>query len=151
MSFVKWTLIGLILLPVAETMVFILVVLVCGWILAILLFMATTFAGINVLRRTGRYDLSRFLAVFKLEGLRAFHLNTPGLGPMLGAILLVFPGFLTDIVGALLFIPPLRRWTAAAIGRKLKERRSRQTPSLIELEPGEWRQLTDASFKDKRQ
>ena len=30
MSFVKWTLIGLILLPVAETMVFILVVLVCG-------------------------------------------------------------------------------------------------------------------------
>ena len=45
MLFVKWTLIGLILLPAAETVVFILVVLLFGWIWAILLFMGTTFAG----------------------------------------------------------------------------------------------------------
>ena len=38
MLFVKWTIIGLLLLPVAETAVFILVVLVFGWIWAILLF-----------------------------------------------------------------------------------------------------------------
>jgi UPF0716 protein FxsA len=150
MLFVKWTLIGLILLPVAETVVFILVVLVFGWIWTILLFTATTFAGLNVLWRTGRGDLNRFLAAVKLEGLRAIHLNAPGLGPMLGGILLVFPGFITDIVGALLFIAPFRRWSGAAIGRRLKMRRARRNPSLIDLEPGEWRQVTDGTFQDKR-
>ena len=146
MLFVKWTLIGLILLPAAETVVFILVVLLFGWIWAILLFMGTTFAGLNLLWRTGRGNLHRFLAALKLEGIRSIHLNTPGLGAILGGILLTFPGFITDIIGALLFIPALRRWTAAAIGRKLKQRRVRQGPAQIELQPREWRQVTDATL-----
>ena len=150
MLLVKWTLIGLLLLPAAETVVFILVVVLFGWIWAILLFMGTTFAGLNVLWRTGRSDLNRFVGSVKHDGVRAIHLNSPGLGPMLGGFLLVFPGFITDFVGILLFIPQFRRWTGAAIGRKLKQRRARQGPSQIELEPREWRQVTDATLGDHR-
>ena len=150
MLFVKWTIIGLLLLPVAETAVFILVVLVFGWIWAIILFMATSFAAFDILRRTGRGEFNLFLAAVKLKGLRAVRLNTPGLGPILGAILLVFPGFITDVVGVLLFIPPLRRWAAASLGRKLNQRRARRDPCLIDLEPGEWRQLIEAPRTDKR-
>jgi UPF0716 protein FxsA len=150
MLLVKWTLMGLLLLPAAETVVFILVVVLFGWIWAILLFMGTTFAGLNVLWRTGRGDLNRFVVSVKNDGVRAIHLNSPGLGPMLGGFLLVVPGFITDFIGILLFIPQFRRWTAAAIGRKLKQRQGRRHPFEIDLEPRHWRQVTDATLKNQR-
>jgi UPF0716 protein FxsA len=150
MLLVKWTILGLLLLPVAETVVFILVVLIFGWLWAVFLFIATSVAGFDILRRKGRGDFNRFLAAVKLGGVRAIHLNTPGLGPLLGGILLVFPGFITDIVGALLFIPPLRRWAAASIGRKLKQQRAQRNPSLIELEPNQWREIPDMTRAGNR-
>jgi len=149
MSFVKWTFLCLLLLPIAEIAAFVLVMLVLGLMWAFLLLVATTFLGILVLKRSGRADLNRFLAAFNRQGIRAIHLETPGLGAILGGILLVFPGFITDVIGALLFIAPLRRWAAGAIGRKLHERRARRHPSVIDLEAGEWRQVTDATAENK--
>jgi UPF0716 family protein affecting phage T7 exclusion len=60
---------------------------------------------------------------------------------MLGGILLVFPGFITDTVGALLFVPQFQRWAAAAIGRARQRRRAARDPSVIDLTPKEWRQV----------
>jgi UPF0716 protein FxsA len=100
------------------------------------------------LRQTGRGDFDRLREAFTREGLRAIHLETPGFATMLAAILLVIPGFITDILGAALFVPAFRRWAAGTIGRAA--RRRPQDPSVIDLEPHEWRQLPDPGKKRRR-
>ena len=38
----------------------------------------------------------------------------------LAALLLILPGFLTDAVGLLMLLPPVRRWIIARVGTRLK-------------------------------
>ena len=149
MSLVKWAFIGLILLPVAEIAAFVVVALAIGWFWAACLFLATTVAGLLILRRTGRGDLERFRTEWARNGIRALHLDSPGLAPMIAGILLVLPGFVTDIAGALLLLPPVRRRLRAAISRARDEGRRQRDPSVLELSPKEWRELPDASIEDQ--
>ena len=93
-------------------------------------------------------NLDRLRVAFSREGLRAIHLETPGFATMLGGILLVIPGFITDTLGAGLFLPAFRRWAGAAIGRAA--RRRPQDTSVIDLEPGEWHQIPDKAKKPRR-
>jgi UPF0716 protein FxsA len=115
MSLLKWAFIGLVVLPAAEIVVIILLAVTIGWLWTVLLFLATSAIGVMVLRRTGRGELDRFRTAVSRDGVRAIHLDTPGLAAMVGGILLVFPGFITDLIGALLFVPPVRRWAGAII------------------------------------
>ena len=143
MFLVKWVLIGAILLPLAEVAAFIAVAMTIGWFPALVLFVATSAAGILVLKRAGRGDLDRLRAAVGAGGLRSIHLDTPGLGPILAGILLVLPGFITDLAGAVLLIPPVRRWAGATIGRALRRRRTTRDPSVIDLAPDEWHQISE--------
>jgi len=59
MSLVKWTLIGLLVLPAAELFAFFLVAALIGWLWAAGLFIATSILGALLLRRFGRADLDR--------------------------------------------------------------------------------------------
>jgi UPF0716 protein FxsA len=144
MTLVKWVFIGVILLPLAEIATFIALALTIGWLWTVALCIVTSAVGVLVLRQVGRSDLDRLRTAVRLGGLRAIHLDTPGLAPIMGAILLVLPGFITDVLGALLFVPPLRRWASAAIGRAVKKRRAARDPSVIDLTPDEWHQVPDA-------
>jgi len=65
---------------------------------------------------------------------------------MIGGILLVFPGFITDLAGLLLFLPPFRRWAAAAIGRALRKRQ--RDRSVVDLTPDQWHQVPDNLIDD---
>jgi UPF0716 protein FxsA len=48
---------------------------------------------------------------------------------LLGAVLLILPGILTDVIAVLLFVPPLRRSLAAALKQRLaRELELRPTP-----------------------
>jgi UPF0716 protein FxsA len=143
MSLVKWAFVGVILLPVAETAVFIAVVLAIGWPWAVILFVATSVVGMLVLRRIGRADFNRLRQAVATGGIRAIHLDSPGLATLAGGILLVLPGFITDVLGALLFVPPVRRWASAAIGRALRKRRAARDPSVVDLTPEEWHHVSD--------
>jgi UPF0716 protein FxsA len=147
MSLVKWGFIGFFLLPVAEMAAFVAVALTIGWFWAICLFLATSALGLLILRRSGRSDFDRFRQVFRQEGIRAIHLESPGLGPMVGAILLVFPGFITDVLGALLLIPAVRRKFRAAIARWREANRRQQDPAVVDLTPKEWRQISEKPIK----
>jgi len=147
MSLVKWGFIGLFLLPVAEMAAFVAVAITIGWLWAACLFLATTILGLLILRRSGRGDLDRFREAFRREGIRAIHLESPGLGPMLGGILLVFPGFITDALGALLLIPVVRRKLRAFIARSRETRRRQSDPSVVDLTPKEWRQISEKPIK----
>jgi UPF0716 protein FxsA len=148
MSLVKWGFIGLILLPLAEMAAFVAVAAAIGWIPAACLFLATSLLGLLILRRSGRSDLDRFRDAFRRDGLRAIHLESPGLGPMLGGILLVFPGFITDALGALLLVPVVRRTLRRFIARARETRRRERDPSVIDLTPKEWHQVSEKPIKD---
>jgi UPF0716 protein FxsA len=147
MSLVKWGFIGFFLLPVAEMAVFVAIALAIGWFSTVCLFLATTVLGLMILRRSGRADIDRFRDAVRHEGFRAIHLESPGLGPMLGGILLVFPGFITDVVGALLLIPAVRRRIRRRIARSREARRRQREPSVIDLTPKEWRQISQKPIK----
>lgn len=147
MSLVKWGFIGLFLLPVAEMAAFVAVALAIGWVGAVCLFLATTFLGLMILRQSGRSGVDRFRDAFRRDGIRAIHLESPGLGPMLGGILLVFPGFITDVLGALLFVPAVRRTLRRIIARSRDAHRRQRDPSVVDLTPKEWRQISEKPIK----
>jgi UPF0716 protein FxsA len=140
MSLVKWAFIALLLLPAAEVLAFVLVAALIGWLPAVALFITTSVVGVFLLKRSARADFDRLRAAFAREGLRGMRLDTPGAATMLGGILLVFPGFVTDVLGGALLVPALRRW----LGRKLASAaQARRDDHVIDLEPGEWHQIPD--------
>jgi len=151
MSLVKWTIIGLLVRPAAELFAFFLVAALIGWLWAAGLFIATSILGALLLRRFGRADLDRLRTAFARDGIRALHLETPGMATMLGGILLIFPGFITDLLGAALLLPTVRRWAAAKLATFARS--SRRTPRddrVIELEPSEWHQIPDRGRRRRR-
>jgi UPF0716 protein FxsA len=99
--------------------------------------------GVLLLRKSGRADLDRVRNAFARDGIRAIRLETPGVAPVIGGILLVFPGFITDILGAALYVPPLRRWGAGKLAERARRAGQRRDERVINLEPGEWHHLPD--------
>lgn len=151
MWLVKWGFVTLLVLPLAEAAAFMVVGLVFGWLWAAGLCVATSVMGAMLLRRSGRADLDQFLAALRRDGVRAIHLENPGLAALLRGILLVFPGFITDAVGALLFLPAFRRWARAKISHAGPKRRgTHNTRTVIDLPPAEWHQLPDPPPKQRR-
>jgi len=151
MSLVKWLFIGLIALPAAELLTFVMVASLIGWLRAAALFVGTSVVGVLLLRKSGRADLARFRAAFAERGVRAVHLETPGVAAIIGGILLTFPGFITDALGAALFVPIIRRWTTARLATLARDRRQgRRDDRVIDLEPGEWRQIPDQRRRRRR-
>jgi UPF0716 protein FxsA len=145
MSLVKWGFIGLLVLPAAELATFVLVASLVGWFRAAVLFIVTSVLGVLLLRHSGRRDFRRLRSAVAQEGIRGLHLETPGAGTMLGGILLVLPGFITDLLGGILLLGPTRRWLAGTLTRRAEaiQRRRRDEQHIIDLDPGEWRQLPD--------
>jgi UPF0716 protein FxsA len=151
MSLVKWTLIGLLVIPAAELLAFILVAALIGWLWAAGVFIATSIIGVLLLRRSGRADLDRLRGAFARDGIRALHLETPGVATMLSGILLIFPGFITDLAGAALLLPPLRRWAATKFAALAHNRHySPRDGHIIDLEPGEWHQILERRRRPRR-
>ena len=143
MSLVKWIFIGLVVLPAAELIALVLVAALIGWLATIALFVATSVVGLLLLRRSGRADLARLRHAFAREGTGAIRLETPGVASVLGGILLVFPGFITDALGAVLLVPKLRRWAAGKVAATAPRAPRGRDDRVIDLEPGEWHRIPD--------
>ena len=141
MSLVKWVFIGLVALPAAEIALFLILAALIGWLWTATLFVATSALGIFLLRRSGRRDLARVADGLAKGGLRGMTRNTQGLASVLGAFLLILPGFITDLAGAALFIPAVRRWAARAIAGMAQKPKPRD--GVVDLEPGEWRRIPE--------
>lgn len=108
-------LVTFILLPLVEIALF---VVVGGWIgvwATLALVVGTTLAGALVLRRLGRRaveDLRRGTGRGIAPGDLALR--------TLAGILLILPGFLTDVLGLLLLVPPLRRALVASLAARVR-------------------------------
>ena len=67
------------------------------------------------------------------------------------AILLLIPGFITDAIGLLLLIAPLRRALGAMLLKAFTSSRTPQRDGVVDLDPEEWRQVPDAQIRDNRE
>ena len=111
-------LLAFILVPIAEIAVFIEAgkIIGLGWTLALVV--ATAVAGTWLLRRQGLQALAQTQARLNRGELPVGEMFT-GLCLLVAGALLLTPGFLTDSVGLLLFVPPLREALGGFVLRRL--------------------------------
>jgi len=127
--------VGLVLLSIAEIVIFIAVAHAIGGGWAILLLLAFSLAGLALLRREGIRGWRRFRAAAD-EGRPPGADVANSLAGLGGALLLALPGFLTALAGLVLLVPPGRilarrsiedfagrRLGAAAVGEMFGPRR----------------------------
>jgi UPF0716 family protein affecting phage T7 exclusion len=120
----------------AESMVYNLVASWIGGTATLLLFLVKPVLGFMFMAKLLRRKLSGIAGVrgIVLDGSAA----TDASLKILGAILIVIPGFLAGLIGLALFTPSVRR----AIGGRGTARRS--GPRELDLEAGDWREEPEA-------
>ena len=109
-----------ILVPIAELYVILRVGDAIGWAPTLALLVADSLLGAWLMRSQGRSVWRRFQAT--MEAGRIPHREVfDGVLVIFGAAFLITPGFITDILGVLLLLPPtrslLRRWLIRRGGR----------------------------------
>jgi UPF0716 protein FxsA len=144
----KWALLTLLALPVLELAVFIAVAAVVGFGWALGLVLAGSAAGLLILRHGGRGHIAR-MRVALGEG-RFTSLQADGSGGLvlIAGILLLIPGFITDIAALCLLIPPLRHAMRLLFGRAVTPARN---DGVVDLAPEQWHQVPDPSMPDRRE
>ncbi len=155
MNEAKWLLLALLALPIMELAAFIAVAGSIGFLWALLLVAATSLAGAMVLRHAGGNHIARVRVAMGQGlgqglgegGFSALQADSAGGLTLLAGILLLIPGFITDVLGLLLLLAPLRRVLGALLGRK-----PAPTPAdgVVDLEPEQWHQVPDAALSDRR-
>ena len=142
---------AILLLPLAEIVAFVLVAALIGTGPALLIVLASTVAGLLVLRGAGRAGLARFRGtVAGTPGGAAQNLQdgASSVLTVLAGLLLFVPGFLTSLAGVLLLIGPVRQACNNRFRQWLR-RRQPADPGTLDLKPGEWTQLPDRELSDK--
>ncbi|MYZ46819.1 FxsA family protein [Propylenella binzhouense] len=109
----------LLAIPFAEIAMFILVGQEIGLAATLVLTLATAVAGTALLRQQGLSAITRIRAELDAGALPARALADGAMITAAGLFLLT-PGFITDAVGLLLFIPPFRELVWKAIAKRLK-------------------------------
>ncbi len=148
MNVAKWLLLALLALPLAELAVFIAVASSIGFAWALLLVLGTSLAGGLMLRHAGGSHIARVRAALDQGSFTALQADGSGSLILLAGILLLIPGFITDIVGLLLLIAPLRRALGAVFGRGQPPPRG---DGVVDLPPEQWRRVPDPTLPDRRE
>lgn len=99
---------ALIAMPIAEIIVLILVGKAIGVLPTVLLVIASSVLGAVLLKRQGLSALTRLRTDLRENRVPAAAIGHAIVVAIAG-VLLLLPGFITDIVGLLLFIPAVRR------------------------------------------
>ena len=110
-----------IIVPLAELYVILQVGEAIGAVWTILLLAADSVLGALLLRTQGRSVWGRFNSALA-EGRMPHREVVDGLLVVFGGAFLITPGFLTDIVGLLLLIPPTRALIRRVVVRRLGRR-----------------------------
>lgn len=136
-----WLLIAFVVWPLAEIALFVEIGGRIGVPATLLWVVAGAMLGVAAVRGLGARTMAATIAA--IEGLRdpARPIAEGTLG-MLGAVLLILPGFLSDAVGLALLLPPVR---AALVARLRRSRREdREGPVVIATD------YRDVSPRDRR-
>ena len=138
LSWAKWLLLGILILPVAEIVVFVAIATQIGFASAFVIQFACSLLGVAMIRSVGRVRLGRLRSQFGESLIRTAQFDEADLARLVAGVLLIVPGFLTDALGALLLLPVARRGLGAILQRASAARGGAQ-PGVIDLEPDEWR------------
>jgi UPF0716 protein FxsA len=124
-----------------ELAAFIVIVQTIGLLGALLLGLATSFAGAALLRRTGDGALEHLRSAFAGAPQRP-GVMLDGLIRAFAAVLLILPGFISDLVGLALAAPSTRQMLARWMGIDSGAFSSRQRGSnIVDLAPEDWASL----------
>ena len=115
MNVAIWLLSAVLALPLAEIVVFVLMAAWVGFTWAALALIATSLTGAAMLRLSGMAHVGRVRVVLGEERITALKADNAGTMYLIAAILLLIPGFITDVIAVLLLIPPLRRFAGALL------------------------------------
>ena len=148
MNVAKWLLVALLALPFMELAAFIAVAEAVGFLWALLLVVATSMAGAMVLRHAGGNHIARIRVAMAEGSFTALQADSAGSLTLLAGILLLIPGFITDVLGLLLLLAPLRRALGALLGLRPAPARA---DGVVDLEPEQWHQVPDAALTDRRE
>ena len=121
----------------AELTVFFLLVASLGLGLTLLLGFVTTASGFLLLGKASRDTLQQ-LNARQEEGFTVILL---GPARILAAVLLILPGFLSDLIGLILAIPLFGRVFSENVSRRY----AHQRPDFVDLDAHEWRQTEENS------
>jgi UPF0716 protein FxsA len=121
---------------VMEVIAFVFVVQFMGLLAAIALGVGTTLLGLFDIKRLFAYLRSRVAK--PKEKIKAGGNMIDGGLQALGSLLLILPGFASDLVGLALKAPSIR----ASVADRLRGGKARRGPRVIDLAPNEWKNLT---------
>ncbi len=108
----------ILLIPIIEILVLIEVGGQIGGLNAVLLIFATAIFGIGIIRKQGGKTLLRAQEKLNANVLPALEM-VDGLLLAISGVFLVVPGFVTDLIGFLLLIPPIRKGIFYTVFMKL--------------------------------
>ena len=140
MNVAKWLLAALLALPLAELTAFVIVAVAIGLLWAVALQIACSLIGLTVLRRAGGAHISRLRIALDQGSVSALNADGSGTLTLLAGILLLIPGFITDVLGFALLLGTALRSDKAAPARD----------GVIDLAPEQWRQIDDPALPDRR-
>lgn len=103
----------MILLPLAEIIVFGVVVEWLGFWIALLLLLATSFTGLLIVRHQGFGMAAKMARMARTGTPPESELGRDAM-TIVSGLLLLLPGFITDVFGLLLLIPPFRKLIAGS-------------------------------------
>jgi UPF0716 protein FxsA len=147
MNVAKWLLLALLALPFMELVVFIAVAGSIGFLSAMMLIIVSSMAGAMVLRHAGGNHIARMRVAVGSNNFTSLQADGPGTLTLLAGILLLIPGFITDALGLLLLLAPLRRVLAALFGLRTKPA---QDDGVVDLGREQWHQVPDPALSDRR-
>lgn len=146
----------LIGLPLIEITVFIQVGSEIGALWTILLTVATAIAGSLMLRIQGLTLLTRMRSEMDRGEVPGADL-VEGALMVVASILLLIPGFVTDAVGLLLFVPPVRKAIAGQVIRnarvtvvRAEQRRAGGGADVVDLDETDWQAKDPGNGRDAR-
>jgi UPF0716 protein FxsA len=151
MNVAIWLLIAVLALPLAEIVLFVVIAVWVGFAWALLGVLATSVAGALMLRLGGGGHVARMKVMMGAQRVTALQSDSAGTMYLLAAILLLIPGFITDAIGLLLLIAPLRRALGAMLLRAFTSPRTPRGDGVVDLDPQEWRQVPEAQIRDDRE
>jgi len=132
--------------PFLELAAFIAVAATIGFALALSL-LTGSLAGLLILRHAGGNHIARMRVVLDQGSFTALQADGSGNRVLLAGILLLIPGFISDLVALFLLLAPLRRAAIAAFGTN---RAAAHDSGVVDLTSGQWHWVPDLSLSDRR-
>jgi UPF0716 protein FxsA len=143
MNVAKWLLLAVLALPALELAAFVGVAMALGFLWALALVAATSLAGALILQHAGGNHIARVRAAVDGGSFSALQADGTGSLTLLAGILLLIPGFITDVLGLAMLTVPL----AAALRRGEPPARN---DGVVDLPPEQWHRVPDPELPDRR-